>query len=99
VKELGMARKIDDLGRIVLPVEMRRMFGIRTGDELEISVDGENIILRKIEVRCVFCGGDNDLANFRGKRICVDCRGALVTDGVGPAEGERARGDDSEATG
>ena len=69
----GMARKVDDLGRIVLPVEMRRQFGIRPGDEMEISVDGGTIQLRKIEARCVFCDGDNTLRTFRGKQVCGPC--------------------------
>ncbi|MGH9283596.1 MAG: AbrB/MazE/SpoVT family DNA-binding domain-containing protein [Acidimicrobiales bacterium] len=73
----GMARKVDDLGRIVLPVEMRRMFGIRPGDELEIGVDGNAILLRKMEVRCVFCGGDTGLRAFRDKQVCATCTSEL----------------------
>ena len=69
----GMARKVDDLGRIVLPVEMRRMFGIRPGDELEIGVDGVAIVLRKIEARCVFCGDGVSLRLFREKQVCAVC--------------------------
>ena len=69
----GMARKVDDLGRIVLPVEMRRMFGIRPGDELEIGVDGGAILLRKIEAHCVFCGGDAGLRPYREKQVCKAC--------------------------
>lgn len=70
----GMARKVDDLGRIVLPVEMRRMFGIRPGDELEIAVDGASILLRKIEARCVFCGDAAGLEPYRDKQVCATCR-------------------------
>ena len=71
----GMARKVDDLGRIDLPVEMRRMIGIRPGDELSISVDGASILLRKIEARCVFCGeaGAAGLRPYRGKQVCSTC--------------------------
>ena len=69
----GMARKVDDLGRIVLPVEMRRQFGIRPGDEMEISVDGGSIQLRKIEAHCVFCGGDVNLRTYRAKLVCGPC--------------------------
>ena len=69
----GMARKVDDLGRIVLPVEMRRQFGIRPGDEMEISVDGGAIQLRKIEARCVFCDGVDGLRTFRSKQVCEGC--------------------------
>ncbi|HEX2040808.1 MAG TPA: AbrB/MazE/SpoVT family DNA-binding domain-containing protein [Acidimicrobiales bacterium] len=80
--QTGIARKVDDLGRIVLPVEMRRLFGIRPGDEMEISVDGGGIQLRKVEVRCVFCDGDDDLRPFRDKRVCAGCSSAL-TNGSG----------------
>ncbi|HET7486771.1 MAG TPA: AbrB/MazE/SpoVT family DNA-binding domain-containing protein [Acidimicrobiales bacterium] len=72
-----MARKVDDLGRIVLPVEMRRMFGIRPGDELEISVDGGAIVLRKVEDRCVFCGDGDGLRGYRDKQVCKACSAEL----------------------
>jgi transcriptional pleiotropic regulator of transition state genes len=74
----GMSRKVDDLGRIVLPAEMRRMFGIRSGDELEISVDSGAIMLRKVEARCVFCDSLDGLREFRGKRLCESCARDLV---------------------
>ena len=73
-----MARKIDDLGRIVLPVELRRLFGIRTGDELQIAVDGGDILLRKIEARCVFCDGAEELQPYRSKQVCVPCARSLA---------------------
>src|SRR5687767_14722134 len=69
----GMARKVDDLGRIVLPVEMRRLFGIRAGDSLEIAVDDSGIVLRKQESRCVFCGGDDSLRPHHDKQVCGSC--------------------------
>ena len=74
----GMARRVDDLGRIVLPVEMRRLIGIRPGDAMDVSVAGGAIVLRKVEARCVLCGrtGD-DLQPFRGKPVCPDCVGEL----------------------
>lgn len=74
----GIARKVDELGRIVLPVEMRRLFGIRPGDEMEISVDGGGIQLRKVEVRCVFCEGTDNLRSYRQKQVCVSCASGLV---------------------
>ena len=80
----GMARKVDDLGRIVLPVEMRRMFGIRPGDELEIGVDGGSILLRKIEARCVFCADADGLRPYREKQVCGTCATEL-----GAADPER----------
>ena len=74
-----MARKVDDLGRIVLPVELRRLHGIQTGDALEISVDGDAIVLRKLSPGCVFCGVEADLTSFRERSICTGCRDDLVT--------------------
>ena len=74
----GMARKVDDLGRIVLPVEMRRQLGIRPGDEMEISVDDGTIQLRKIEARCVFCDGVDGLRTFRSRQVCEECWATLA---------------------
>ena len=73
----GMARKIDDLGRIVIPAETRRLFNIREGDHLAISIDGATIILRKIEDSCVFCGEVDELSVFKGKPVCGSCRAEL----------------------
>ena len=72
-----MARKVDDLGRIVLPVELRRLHGIQTGDALEISVDGDSIVLRKLSQGCVFCGTIERLSSYRSRSICSDCRDGL----------------------
>jgi len=69
----GIARKVDDLGRIVLPVEMRRLFGIRAGDALDISVDDRGIVLRKVETRCVFCDSSEALRSYRDKQLCAAC--------------------------
>ncbi len=82
MKDTGMARKVDDLGRIVLPVELRRLHDIKTGDALEISVDGDAIILRKLIAQCVFCGTGEQLSNFRGRAICADCRSGIEHPGV-----------------
>lgn len=73
----GIARKIDDLGRIVIPAETRRMFNIREGDHLFISVEGGNIVLRKMTDSCTFCGSDSQVTQFKGKGICGACRSQL----------------------
>ena len=73
----GIVRKIDDLGRIVLPAETRRLFNIREGDQLAISVDGDNIVIRKLEDTCTFCGSTRDVGSFKGKGICARCRSHL----------------------
>lgn len=76
MKATGMIRKVDELGRIVLPIELRRNLDIAERDELEIYVDGECIVLRKHEASCVFCGG-SVLRQFHGKYICADCLAEL----------------------
>jgi transcriptional pleiotropic regulator of transition state genes len=73
VKSTGVVRKIDELGRIVLPSELRRVFGIHEGDELEISVDGERVILQKRQDVCVFCGADGPSVEFKARRLCDPC--------------------------
>lgn len=70
----GITRKIDDLGRIVIPAETRRMFNIHEGDHLFISVEGGNIVLRKMTDTCTFCGSDVNVSQFKGKGICQTCR-------------------------
>ena len=73
MKSTGVVRKIDELGRIVLPSELRRVFGIHEGDELEISVDGEKVILQKRHDVCVFCGSDGPSIEFQGRLVCEGC--------------------------
>lgn len=73
----GITRKIDDLGRIVIPAETRRMFNIREGDHLFISVEGGSIVLRKMTDSCTFCGSDHQVTQFKGKGICGACRAQL----------------------
>ena len=76
--DAGIARKIDDLGRIVIPAETRRLFNIREGDQLVISIEGPNIVLRKLEDTCIFCGATEHVGVFRGRGICVGCRSQLA---------------------
>ena len=73
MKATGIVRKVDDLGRIVLPIELRRTLNIDIKDPLEIYVDGEFIILKKYEPACVFCGSAADVINHNGKSICRNC--------------------------
>lgn len=76
--ESGIVRKIDDLGRIVIPAETRRLFNIREGDQLLISIEGTGIVIRKLESTCAFCGRNEDVSPYKGKGICGDCRSGLV---------------------
>jgi len=73
MKSTGIVRKVDELGRVVIPIELRRTMGIEEKDALEIYVDGDKIILRKYEPACVFCGNADDIENYRGKNICKTC--------------------------
>ena len=73
MKSTGIVRKVDELGRVVLPIEMRRTLDISEKDALEIYVEGENIILRKYQESCVFCDSSRDLVNFNGRNICKAC--------------------------
>ena len=78
MKATGIIRKVDDLGRIVLPIELRRMLDIAERDELEIYMENDQIILRKYEPACLFCGSDRKLVTHNGKNICRDCIRKLV---------------------
>ena len=73
MKSLGIVRKVDELGRIVLPIELRRKFDIEVKDSLEIYTEGDSIILKKYEPACIFCGGATSVVNYNGKNICPDC--------------------------
>lgn len=73
MKSTGIVRKVDDLGRIVIPKELRKTLNISERDSLEIFVDGEQIILRKYEPACIFCGSASDVINYKGKNICKKC--------------------------
>lgn len=73
MKELGIIRKVDELGRVVLPSELRRVMDIREKDTVEISVDGECIVMKKYCPSCLFCGSFSDLLIYRGKNICRNC--------------------------
>lgn len=73
MKSTGIVRKVDELGRIVLPIELRRTLNIDEKDSLEIYVDGASVILRKYEPSCIFCGDAGDVTTFRGKNVCQNC--------------------------
>jgi len=69
----GIVRKLDELGRIVLPMELRKTLDLKVKDSIEISVDKGTIILKKYSPSCVFCGKDTRVANFKDKNICSKC--------------------------
>lgn len=73
MKATGIVRKIDDLGRIVIPMELRKTLNISEKDSLAIFVDGERVILKKHEPVCVFCGEASNVIDFKGKKVCKQC--------------------------
>lgn len=73
MKSTGIVRKVDELGRIVLPIELRRNLDIEERDALEIYLDGDKIVLQKYEPACVFCGSARGLVSHRGKNVCCEC--------------------------
>lgn len=73
MKSTGIVRKVDELGRIVLPIELRRTLEIAERDFLEIYVEGSTIILKKYEPACIFCGDAKDVVNYKGRNICRTC--------------------------
>ena len=73
MKATGIVRKVDELGRIVLPIELRRTLNIDIRDPLEIYVDGESIMLKKYQPACIFCGSSDDVVELNGKIVCRKC--------------------------
>lgn len=73
MKATGIVRKVDELGRIVLPIELRRTLDIEIKDPIEIFVDENYIILKKYEPACIFCGNAKNIKTISGKNVCSDC--------------------------
>ena len=74
MKSTGIVRKLDHLGRIVLPIELRRVLDIDKDSSLEIYVENDSILLRKYQPACVFCGSSEEVASYKGRNICAACR-------------------------
>ena len=77
MKSTGIVRRIDDLGRVVLPIELRRVLEIDKDSSLEIYVENDSIVLRKYQPACVFCGEARDVLPYKGRNICAACRKAI----------------------
>ena len=73
MKSIVIVRKVDELGRIVLPIETRRQLGLDAKDGVEIFVDEDKIILKKYEPCCLFCGDGDNVVIFRDKKVCKKC--------------------------
>jgi len=74
MKNTGIMRKVDELGRIVIPIEIRNKFNIVENDKLEIFIDNSNIVLKKYETGCIFCSNTKNLVEIKGKFICENCK-------------------------
>ena len=79
MKVTRVTRKVDCLGRIILPIELRRTFGLMENGSLEFFVDGTSIVLKKYEPGCTFCGNVKDIAPYKGRNICARCMKGLKT--------------------
>ncbi len=73
MKSTGIIRRVDELGRIVLPIELRRTLDIAERDELEIYMDNDRIVLQKFEPSCIFCESSFGLISYHGKNVCGEC--------------------------
>lgn len=73
MKSTGIVRKVDELGRVVIPIELRRTLNIDVKDALEIFMESDTIILKKYEPACIFCGQAKNNYNYKGKRVCIEC--------------------------
>ena len=79
MKSTGVVRRVDELGRIVIPKEIRNKLDIQEKDPIEIYVDGNSIVLKKVESNCIFCGSTRDLIEYRGKLLCRKCLNNLMS--------------------
>ncbi len=77
MKSTGIVRKVDELGRIVLPIELRRTLDIAERDALEIFVSEDTIMLKKYQPSCIFCDGSKNIITFKGKNVCASCAASL----------------------
>lgn len=77
MKSTGIVRNVDELGRIVLPIELRRTMNISIKDPVEIYVEADRIVLKKYSPSCIFCGGEKNITEYKGKPVCSLCRSAL----------------------
>ena len=78
LKSTGIVRPVDNLGRIVLPIELRRVLDIDKDAALEVYVDNDSIVLKKYQPACIFCGSAEGVAQYQGRNICGACREAIA---------------------
>jgi AbrB family transcriptional regulator, transcriptional pleiotropic regulator of transition state genes len=81
MKSAGLPRRIDHLGRIVIPAELRRLLDINDGDYVQFSAEDGRVVIAKLEERCTFCGATSELSQFQSKLVCAGCRSELSAEG------------------
>ena len=77
MKATGIIRRVDELGRVVIPIEIRNQFNIVEKDPIEIYVDDSSIVLKKYQPNCVFCGNTENLVEYKNKLVCQKCSKSL----------------------
>ena len=77
VVKTGIVRRLDELGRVVIPSELRKRLGLGERDAVEFALNGETILLSKPRAGCVFCGASDELTEHRGRYVCTACVGEL----------------------
>ena len=77
MKSTGIIRRVDELGRVVMPMEIRNQFNIVEKDPIEIYVEGSCIVLKKYEPNCIFCGNTKNLVEYKDKLVCDKCTSLL----------------------
>ncbi len=82
MKSTGVVRKVDELGRIVVPIELRRTMDIAVKDTLEIFVEGDQIVLKKSPPACIFCENVKDVISYKGKMVCKECLRTLKNEPI-----------------
>jgi transcriptional pleiotropic regulator of transition state genes len=82
MKATGIVRKVDELGRVVIPIELRRALGMEVRDPVEVFTDDDTIIFKKAKVNCVFCGNSENLEMFKDNLICSGCLEEIKEFGV-----------------
>lgn len=80
MKPTGFVKKIDEMGRIVIPKSVRQALSIETGDNLQFFIDGDGIVMKRFSTSCVFCGSGDDLSELMGKYVCKSCLSSLKQD-------------------
>lgn len=79
MRAVGIVRHVDQLGRVVLPKDLRKTYRMETGDPVEIFVQGESILLEHYSPQCVFCGTKERIFEFKEKNVCVECSTEIKT--------------------